>query len=133
LTEFLQRDTLLATEMQIFAAVLKWLERTQKSDSVNDGILVPACVRLHRMSAKRLADFVRPSGLVPDSVLVDVYERKLISGVFVRDGSPYVRFLLTSILVSGPSTNGELLVAAGSMTFKRGERNRKSKLLHAGS
>jgi hypothetical protein len=87
LTEFLKRDTLLATEMQIFDAVLKWSEGTQMTERVSDGTIVPTCVRLYRMSAKQLANAVRPSGLVTDSILVDVYEKKHKSEVFVRDGS----------------------------------------------
>jgi hypothetical protein len=85
LTEFLERDTLLATETQIFEAVLKWSQGAQKSESVGDGTIVLACVRFHRMSVKKLADVIRPSGLVPDSMLVDAYEKKFKNGVFAQD------------------------------------------------
>jgi hypothetical protein len=95
-TEFLKRDYLHATEMQIFEAVLRWSRVAEKSRSASDGtieaclwqqtvLMIPACVRLYRMSARRLADVIRPSGFVPDSVLVDVYEEKLENGVFVQD------------------------------------------------
>jgi hypothetical protein len=79
--EFLKPDSLLATEMEIFKAFWKWSQGVEKSESMRDGSTISACVRLHRMSAKQLLEVVRPTGLVPDSKLVDAFGKKHGFGV----------------------------------------------------
>jgi hypothetical protein len=75
LTEYIKEDTLLATEKQIFEAVLKWLEEAGKNGSVDDDATLLACVRFYRMSVKQLAD-IRSAGLVPESMLDEALLKK---------------------------------------------------------
>jgi hypothetical protein len=77
MTEFLMRDLLAATEMDIFEAIRKWAQGAKGSaGSVKDGAMVSTCVRLHKMPTEQLLNVVRPSGVVPDSILLDAFQKK---------------------------------------------------------
>ena len=67
--------------MEIFNAVERWAEGAEKSATVTDGTMVSTCVRLHKMSGKRLTTTVRLSDLVPDDKIVEAFSMKCQAGI----------------------------------------------------
>lgn len=85
--DIIRRNTLAATEIQIFNGVKKWIENQVENGDASSWISNCGEILSSLMSEIRLCDIdnedllfvVKPSGLVPDNMYIKALEQKLMS------------------------------------------------------